>query len=141
MPNFANPQVREYFVAILVHWVRDVKADGFRCDVADSVPLEFWEQAREALDKVNPEVVILAEADRPDDQLKAFDLNYNYAYYMTLVSVMREGEKASRIREQWEKAHSTYPRGARLLHFSDNHDQTRAVLQFGTEEAHWRHRC
>jgi cyclomaltodextrinase len=135
IPDFTKPQVREYFVGNLLHWVRDVKADGFRCDVADAVPLEFWEQARDALDKVNPEVVILAEGDRPDDQLKAFDLNYNYAYYTTLRSVMRDGEKASRIREQWESARSTYPRGARLLHFNDNHDQTRAVLQFGLKGA------
>ena len=135
MPDFTNPQVREYFVGILLHWVRDVKADGFRCDVAASVPLSFWEQARDALDKVNPETLILAESDRPDDQRKAFDLNYNYSYFRALVAVMREGEKASRIREQWENARSTYPRGARLLHFSDNHDQTRAVLQFGLKGA------
>ena len=32
-------------------------------------------------------------------------------------------------------AHATYPRGARLVHFSDNHDQTRAVLQFGLKGA------
>ena len=135
MPNFDNPQVREYFVGILLHWVRDVKADGFRCDVADSVPLAFWEQARAALDKVNPETLILAEGDRPDDQLKAFNLNYNYGYYITLRSVIRDGDKASRIREQWESARATYPRGAHLLHFNDNHDQTRAVLQFGLKGA------
>jgi glycosidase len=135
IPNYNNPQVREYFVANLLHWVRDVKADGFRCDVAAGVPLDFWEQARAALDRVNPEVLILAESDRPDDQLKAFDLNYNYAYFTALASVMRDGEKASRIREQWETAHATYPHGARLVHFSDNHDQTRAVLQFGLKGA------
>jgi len=135
LPNYSNPDVREYFVENLVHWVRDMKADGFRCDVAATVPLDFSEQAREALNKVNPETLLLAESDRPDDQLKAFDINYNYAYYTTLTSVMRDGEKASRIREQWETAHATYPHGARLAHFSDNHDQTRAVLQFGLKGA------
>jgi glycosidase len=135
MPNFANPQLREYFVGNLVHWVRDIKVDGFRCDVAAGVPLDFWEQARETLDRVNPEAVMLAESDRPDDQLKAFDLNYNYSYYVTLVSVMRDGEKATRVREQWENARSTYPHGALLCHFSDNHDQTRPVLQFGRKGA------
>ena len=118
-----------------MHWVRDVKADGFRCDVANGALLDFWVQAREVLDKVNPEVLTLAEGDRPDDQLKASDLNYNYAYYTTLRSVMRDGEKASRIREQWESARSIYPRGAHLVHFSDNHDQTRAVLQIGLKGA------
>jgi glycosidase len=135
LPNFANPQLREYLVGNLLHWVRDVKADGFRCDVAASVPLDFWEQARRALDKVNPEAILLAESDRPDDQLRAFDLNYNYAYYTALTSVLQGGETAARVPDQWEKARATYPHGARLVHFSDNHDQTRAVLKFGTRGA------
>jgi glycosidase len=136
IPDFASPQVREYFVANLLHWVRDVKADGFRCDLAAGIPLGFWEQARRALDKVNPEAILLAESDRPDDQLRAFDLNYNYYYYTTLTSVLQGGETAARIPDQWAKTRATYPHGARLVHFSDNvNELTRAVLKFGTRGA------
>ncbi len=135
LPDYRNPQVRKYLIDSLVHWVRDFGVDGFRCDVGAGVPVSFWNEARKALDRVNPEVILLSESDRPDDQLKAFDINYNFQYYLTLVSVLRDGAAAIKLREAWEKMNSTMPRGARLLHYSDNHDWPRAVLQFGEHGA------
>jgi glycosidase len=87
------------------------------------------------LDRVKPEVILLSESDRPDDQLKAFDINYNFEYYFTLRSVLRDGAPAIRLRENWEQMHATMPQGARLLRYSDNHDWPRAVLQFGERGA------
>jgi cyclomaltodextrinase / maltogenic alpha-amylase / neopullulanase len=135
LPDFHNAQVRKYLADSLVHWVRDFGVDGFRCDVGGGVPVSFWDEARAALDKVNPEVVLLSESDRPDDQLQAFDINYNFQYYLALVSVIRDGAPASKIRDQWESMRANMPRGARLLHYSDNHDWPRAVLQFGKKGA------
>jgi glycosidase len=135
LPDFNNPQVRKYLTGSLVHWVRDFSIDGFRCDVGGGVPIAFWEQARKALDAVNPSVILLSESDRPDDQLNAFDINYNFDYYLMLRSVLLEGASAQRVRDQWQKMHDTMPQGARLLHFSDNHDWRRAVLQFGEDGA------
>jgi glycosidase len=135
-PDFANPKVREHLAANLVHWVRDVGIDGFRCDVAAGVPLSFWEQAREALDRVNPNVVLLAEAESPEQQLKVFDISYNFSYLKTLRSVLLDGEPAVRIRESWEKQHTAWPRGARLLYYSDNHDQDRASRLLGERAAY-----
>ena len=135
LPDYKNPQVRKYLIDSLVHWVRDFAVDGFRCDVGAGVPVSFWDQARKALDRVNPEVILLSESDRPDDQLQAFDINYNFQYYLTLRSVLRDGEPAIKLREQWEDANRTMPHGARLLHYTDNHDWRRAVLEFGEKGA------
>ncbi len=135
LPDFRNPEVRKYLINSLVHWVRDFGVDGYRCDVGAGVPLSFWEQARMALDRVNPDVILLSESDRPDDQLEAFDINYNFQYYLTLRSVFRDGKPAIRLRENWEQAKRTMPQGARLLHYSDNHDWRRAVLEFGENGA------
>ena len=135
LPDFNNPQMRKYLVDSLVHWVRDFGVDGFRCDVGGGVPISFWNEAREVLNKVNPEVVLLSESDRPDDQLKAFDINYNFQYYLALASVIRDGAPANKLRETWEMTHATMPHGARLLHYSDNHDWPRSVLEFGRKGA------
>ncbi len=135
LPDFANPEARRYLIESLIHWVRDFKVDGFRCDVGGGVPIAFWEQARKSLDQVNPDVILLSESDRPDDQLHAFDINYDFQGYLALRSVIREGEPAIKIREHWEQARRTYPHGARLLRFSDNHDWRRAVVQFGDKGA------
>ena len=122
-------------LADMVHWVRDFDIDGFRCDVGGGVPESFWDEARDALDKINPEIVLLSESDRPDDQLQAFDISYNFNYYFALRSVLRDGAPAIAIRKSWETMHATMPKGARLLHFSDSHDWPRAVMQFGTKGA------
>lgn len=44
------------------HWVRDFDVDGFRCDVSDGIPLDFWETARDRLEKIKPDVGMLAES-------------------------------------------------------------------------------
>ena len=74
--NYESSELRDYLIGVLVHLVRDVKVDGFRCDVAGAVPIDFWEAARVALDKVNPEVIMLSEADSPSHLLKAFDISF-----------------------------------------------------------------
>ena len=136
LPDFGNPQAREYLIASMVQWVRDFKVDGFRCDVGAGVPVSFWEAARKALDAVNRDVILLSESDRPDDQIQAFDISYNFQGYLTLRSVIRDGEPAIKIRERWEETKRTFPRGARLLRFSDNHDWRRAVIEFGERGAY-----
>jgi len=134
-PDFSNPKVQDYFRQNMLHWVRDVGVDGFRADVAGAVPLEFWESAREALERVNPNVIMLAEADVPEHQLKAFDISYNFSYYTALQGVFVNGEPAQRIREQWEKMRAAFPRGSRFLHLNDNHDRNRVDVVFGERAA------
>ncbi len=135
LPDYNNPQVRKTLIESLLHWVRDFKVDGFRCDVGAGVPVSFWEEARKSLDRVNRDVILLSESDRPDDQLQAFDINYNFQGFLTLRSVIRDGEPAIKIREEWEHTRKTFPRGARLMRFSDNHDWHRAVVEFGDNGA------
>jgi hypothetical protein len=77
-------------------------------------------RGQKRLDKVNPEIVLLSESDRPDDQLEAFDISYNFNYYFALRSVLRDGAPAIKVRKGWESMHSAMPSGARLLHFSDS---------------------
>lgn len=135
LPDYNNPKARKYLIDSLVQWVRDFGVDGFRCDVGAGVPLSFWVEARKALDQVRPGVILLSESDRPDGQLLAFDANYNFQYYLALRSVLRDGAPAMKIRESWEQMNATMPHGARLLHYSDNHDWPRAVMQFGDRGA------
>jgi glycosidase len=112
--NFANRELREYLWDNMEYWVREFGADGFRCDVSDGIPLDFWETARERLDRIRPDLCLLAEGTRREDQLKAFDLDYGWGF---------KWDRAAGIRQQWEKMRDERPRGgARFLRFIDNHD-------------------
>ena len=87
------------------------------------------------MDKVNPSAIMLAEADVPAHQLKAFNISYNFPYYSALQAVVVNGESADRIRQQWEKARAAFPRGSCFVHLNDNHDQNRADVVFGEKAA------
>jgi glycosidase len=134
-PDFKNPQVRDYFRNNMLHWIKDVGVDGFRADVAGAVPADFWDEAREAMDKVNPNAIMLAESDVPEHHLKAFDISYNFPYYSAVQAVAVNGESAERVRQQWEKARAAFPRGTCLLRLNDNHDRNRANVVFGEKAA------
>jgi len=114
--EFANPALREYFWGNLEFWVKNFDVDGFRCDVADGIPLDFWETARERLEKIKPDVGILAEGMRKEDQLKAFDLDYGWG-------LDGAWSDAAKLRRQWEKMAAERPRGgAKFIRFIENHD-------------------
>ncbi len=127
--NFKCAALREYLWANMEHWVKDFDADGFRCDVSDAVPLDFWEEARTRLEKIRPDLVILAEGQRKEDQLKAFDLNYSFTWLSAVQSVFTKGQPASSLRALWQKLHDERPRGARFIRYTENHDIVNDLLR------------
>src|SRR5208337_5597721 len=44
--DYSNPRLREYMTAMMEHWLKEYDLDGFRCDAAGMVPLDYWEQMR-----------------------------------------------------------------------------------------------
>jgi uncharacterized sulfatase len=121
--NFNSPGLREYLWRNLEYYVEEFDVDGFRCDVADAIPLDFWEEARSRLEKVKPDLVILAEGqNRPSDQLKAFDINYSFTWAQLGRAIVAGGKTASVLQEYWETARQAWPTHARFIRFSANHD-------------------
>ena len=120
--NMANNELREYLWKNMEYWVTDFDIDGFRCDVAAGIPLDFWEIARQRLEKIRPDVSMLAESERREDQLQAFDLNYGFTSFNAIRRVYEKGEPASLIRKTWETHAAQRPRGARFIRYLDNHD-------------------
>lgn len=133
--NYANPKLREYMINMLKFWLTEYDVDGYRCDVAHMVPADFWEQARVELEKVKPEVLLLAEASRPELLVKAFDLDYSWPLHATLNKVLLEGAPATDLRRSWEETRRQFPRGSLHMRISDNHDEARAVARFGIRGA------
>ncbi len=135
--NYENPALREYMLAMLKHWVDPATfdLDGFRCDVAYMVPTSFWEQARTELTKVKPDIMLLAEASKPELLLKGFDIDYSWPLHGTLNEVLLKGKPASEFRRSWEETLQQFPRESMHMRISDNHDEARAVTRFGVKGA------
>ena len=75
--DYSNPDMRAAMIDALKFWVKDIDIDGYRCDVAGEVPVDFWDEARPALDSIKP-VFMLAEASMPALHNNAFDMGYNW---------------------------------------------------------------
>lgn len=133
--NYDNPRVREYMTEMLKYWLREFKLDGFRCDVSWMVPTDFWERARAELEKINPDIVMLSEANEPGHMLKAFDLNYGWPLFHAIDDAARGEAPAAKLRETWEAERAKNARGALRLNFTDNHDERRAVARLGERGA------
>src|SRR6266404_3612943 len=129
--NYDNPKLREYMTEMLKFWIREFDLDGFRCDVAGDVPTDFWEKARGELDKIKPDIFMLAEAHKPDLEVKAFEADYSWPLHSTLTDVLQGRSRASDLRAAWEDEVKEWPRGALHMRFLDNHDERRALARFG----------
>ncbi len=135
--NFENAALRAYFFRNMLHWVEDFRVDGFRCDVAADIPLDFWEEARRRLEGLNPEIVMLSEAEKEEDQLFAFDLNYNFTLTRKIMpGVMGQDLPASDIRKTWEEMKAVRPLGSRFLTHTENHDIANDTRQ-NRHDANW----
>jgi glycosidase len=135
--NYENPKLCEQMIDMLKHWIdpQTFNLDGFRCDVASMVPTSFWEQARAELTKVKPDIMMLAEASKPDLLLKAFDIDYAWPFHGTLNEVLLNGAPASEFQKSWEESRRQFPHGSLHMRISDNHDEARAVARFSAKGA------
>ena len=93
----------------LEFWVRECDIDGYRCDVAEKVPTDFWEKARRQMERVNPEIFMLAEAEVPEHHLRAFDMSYGWEMHHIMNQVAKRrmvggfdhGSRSSTARTIW----------------------------------------
>jgi glycosidase len=134
--NYANPDVRQYMIDMMKYWLEDYGVDGFRCDVSPTVPVDFWEAARAELEKINPQVIILADAGAKPALLdKAFDVDSSWALVSTLDTVMSGVVPAYFMKDSWEHTYQQFPKDALHLRFSDSHEETRAIARYGVNGA------
>ncbi len=120
--NYDNPDLREYMIDALKFWVEETNIDGYRCDVAGMVPIDFWNRAREELDKIKP-VFMLAEWESPEMHENAFHMTYSWSFYHLLNAIARGDTMVTAIDSLWQKERATYPRDAFRMRFTSNHDE------------------
>lgn len=118
--NYNNPAMRTAMIDAMQYWVNTFGIDGFRCDMAHLVPLDFWIEAREALDKVKP-LYWLAECEDVR-YFEAFDTTYAWAFMHATGSINRHEPNLNPVLEQLEMYASEGPATSKLL-FTANHDE------------------
>lgn len=136
--NYDNKDLRRYMIDMLKYWVRDVGIDGFRCDVSEMVPVDFWDDARAALDSIKP-VFMLSEGMYAEHHLKAFDVTYGWNSYHTMADIFAGKKPAFEMDSVLIRESLSYPKGSLRLRFSSNHDENAwdmpDVIKFGDDGA------
>jgi glycosidase len=120
--NYDNKELWSEMTDALKYWVEDYKIDGYRCDVAGMIPIEFWNKIRPELDKIKP-VFMLAEWDTPEMHDKAFDMTYNWSLHKLMNGIYKGEKSASDLKEHIIKDQKTYPEHAFRMQFTSNHDE------------------
>ncbi len=116
---------------ILLFWA-STGVDGFRCDMAEMVPVDFWGWCIPQIKKEYPEVIFIAEVYNPHEYRNyihrgKFDYLYDkVGLYDTLRSVM-SGQSASLITGQWQAVEDIQ---SHMLNFLENHDEQRIASRF-----------
>jgi glycosidase len=120
--NFGNPALRAYLEENMVYFVEKFDIDGYRCDVGDQVPLDFWLKARKRLEAIKPQILMLNEGSHAAYLEEGFEWNYSFKLHRAFVSTFVDGASASAIREVLRFEQETYPEGYRMIRYIDNHD-------------------
>jgi cyclomaltodextrinase / maltogenic alpha-amylase / neopullulanase len=129
--DYSNPKLRRYMTDMLIYWIKDFDLDGYRCDAAAEIPTDFWEEARVELERVKPDIMMLAEASKPELLKSAFDIDYSWPLLSTLNGVIMNGEPASAVRVTIDQQLKLFPVGALHMRMSDDHDELRATTRYG----------
>lgn len=121
--NYANREVWRGEIDAMSFWLREHDVDGFRCDMAMLVPIEFWQQARSELQRINPDVFMLAEAEEQNMFDNAFDASYTWEMHHILCDVAQGRRRVWDLRNYIYADRGRYPQSAMRLMFTSNHDE------------------
>lgn len=118
--NFDNLDMRLALRNAMQFWIDTCDIDGFRCDMAHLVPLDFWMDARKTLDAIKP-LFWLAECEVVEYH-NAFDATYAW-WWMHESGRYAKGESTLAEIRNVLHAYTQYPDGAIKLFFTSNHDE------------------
>lgn len=129
--NLESREIRKYLIDSMVRWVR-AGCDGFRCDVGDQVPIDFWVEAASACQAIKPDLVMINEGTKTEWLKKAFDACYAWPWSFGMREMLlaglvapKNGAKPRTIPERMDRVRKyevKVPDGALMFCFVDNHD-------------------
>lgn len=127
------PDTWSRMLEILTHWT-EKGIDGFRCDMVEMVPVEFWSWVIPQIKEINPNLIIIAEVYQPHlyhDYIHIGKFDYLYdkvGLYDMLKAVLRGEQPASILSNSWKRLNGL---DKHMLRFLENHDEQRiATAEF-----------
>ena len=121
--NYANRDVWRGQIEAMRYWVEEFGVDGFRCDMAMLVPIEFWQEASAELHRIKPDVFMLAEAEEDNLFDSAFNASYQWNIHHIMCDIAKGARRVWDLRNAIHSERAKYPREAMRMSFTSNHDE------------------
>ncbi len=118
---------------ILLYWTQK-GIDGFRCDMAEMVPVEFWGWVIPEIQEMNPDIIFIAEIYNPNEYHNyIYKGKFDYLYdkvglYNYLRPIMEGGGTVENITRLWQNESGDIAN--HMLRFLENHDEQRIASRF-----------
>ncbi|HEV3413697.1 MAG TPA: alpha-amylase family glycosyl hydrolase [Puia sp.] len=119
--NYDNKELRQAMIGVMRFWIESCDVDGFRCDMAMLVPLDFWREARVALDPLKP-LFWLAECEEIAYH-EVFDATYTWKLLHKMEAIWRKESTLAGLGEVLNYYSSQFPADGLRVYFTTNHDE------------------
>ncbi|HET6253130.1 MAG TPA: alpha-amylase family glycosyl hydrolase [Puia sp.] len=119
--NYDNRDLWQAMIGMMRFWIERCDVDGFRCDMAMLVPLDFWREARIALDPLKP-LFWLAECEEINYH-EVFDATYTWKLLHKMEAIWRKESALSGLDEVLSYYASQFPADGLRVYFTTNHDE------------------
>ncbi len=119
--DFGNSEMRTALIDAMQFWITTCDIDGFRCDMAHLVPLDFWIQARSTL-QAPRELFWLAECEEISYH-QAFDATYTWKWMHQTEAFCRQQAGLGSLWDTLKQYDSAFPPDALRAYYTSNHDE------------------
>ncbi|MEC0330184.1 alpha-glycosidase [Paenibacillus macerans] len=141
MPKFntANPRLKEYLLGVAEYWIKEIKLDGWRLDVANEIDHHFWREFRQVVKKANPDAYLIGEVW--SDSLNwllgdQFDSVMNYPFADKVLEFFNSGMDGCAFSDEMGALIMRYPQQTNEVVFNMlcSHDTPRLLTRVGGDK-------
>ena len=120
--NFDNQRMQAAMIDAMKFWIATCDIDGFRCDMAHLVPLEFWRKARTELEKYKMNLFWLAECEEANYH-EVFDATYTWKWMHATEEFYKRKNDLNSLFAVLQEYDQSFPEDAFRTYFTSNHDE------------------
>ena len=122
--NYNLQAVRDTMKECMLYWVREADIDGFRCDYAGGVPLDWWKEVNEAVLALKPNAFLLAETSDARHFDAGFQMLYSWSYLYAIEDIYSGKGSLSNLLSAHNSEYNSTPADKQRLRYITTHDET-----------------
>jgi alpha-amylase len=120
--DYRNREMRDSMIDAMKFWVNETGIDGFRCDVAEEVPVDFWKECIDSLRRIK-HVFMLAEGEKASLHEAGFDATYTWSIMHSTADLYKGKISLPEFDSLLNAGITKFPATAYRVYFTSNHDE------------------